>query len=356
MHSSLVGGSTAKRLINCPGSAELVKRAPPQVESVFALEGTKLHDAVERGLKGSLMATLGLTVEQQQKVEFCMEALDQIDPDYDGRWETEQRLTFSWDSSIFGTADVVGRVGDTTYIVDWKFGNNRVEAEENEQLLFYAAALCHTRSLAWAWGDSEKVVLVIVQPFEVRTWETTWGRVREFEMNLIRAVGLAKQPNAPLRAGDHCRWCPARGFCPQMTGEVERLTRLQLESLDEQALARALSLAQRLESFIDAAKELAQARLEADLPVPGYKLVAKRAVRKWVDEARTRAVLGEEFIERSLMTPAAVEKVLKQRKEKLPDDLVVAISSGSTVVPDSDPRPAVLNVGRQLTAALSKVV
>ena len=130
MHSSLVGGSTAKRVINCPGSAELVKRAPPQVESVFALEGTKLHDAVERGLKGSLMATLGLTVEQQQKVEFCMEALDQFDPDYDGRWVTEQRLTFSWDSSIFGTADVVGRLGDVTYVVDWKFGAHRVEAED----------------------------------------------------------------------------------------------------------------------------------------------------------------------------------------------------------------------------------
>ena len=356
MHSSLVGGSTAKRVINCPGSVELVKRAPPQVESIFALEGTKLHDAVERGLKGSLMATLGLTTEQQQKVEFCMEALDQFDPDYEGRWETEQRLAFSWDTSIFGTADVVGRVGDVTYIVDWKFGNNRVEAEENEQLLFYAAALLHTRALEWAFLDSHKVVLVIVQPYETRVWETTWARVQAFESDLIRAVGLAKQPNAPLRSGDHCRWCPARGFCPQMTGEVERLTRLQLESLDEQALARALALAQRLESFIDAAKDLAQARLEADLPVPGFKLVAKRAVRKWVDEARARAVLGEEFIERSLMTPAAVEKVLKQRKETLPPDLVVAVSSGSTVVPDSDPRPAVLNVGRQLTAALSKIV
>jgi len=356
MHSNLVGGSTAKRLINCPGSAELVRRAPPQVESVFALEGSQLHGAVERGLKGSLMATLGLTAEQQEKVEYCMEALDQIDPDYEGRWETEQRLAFSWDTSIFGTADVVGRLGDVTYVVDWKFGANVVEAQDNEQLLFYAAALRHTRALDWAFVDTDRVVLVIVQPYETRVWETTWARVDAFEHDLIRAVGLARQPNAPLRTGDHCRWCPARGFCPQMTGEVERLTRLQLESLDEQALARALSLAQRLESFIDAAKELAQARLEADLPVPGFKLVAKRATRKWIDEARAREVLGEEFIERSLMSPSAVEKMLKQRSEKLPDDLVVAISSGSTVVPDSDPRPAVLHVGRQLIAALSKVV
>jgi hypothetical protein len=39
----------------------------------------------------------------------------------------------------------------------------------------------------------------------------------------------------------------------------------------------------------------------------------------------------------------------------LPNDLVVAVSSGSTLAPESDPRPAVLNIGKQLTAALSKL-
>jgi hypothetical protein len=39
----------------------------------------------------------------------------------------------------------------------------------------------------------------------------------------------------------------------------------------------------------------------------------------------------------------------------LPDELVVTISSGSTLALESDPRPAVLQIGKQLTAALSKL-
>jgi len=39
----------------------------------------------------------------------------------------------------------------------------------------------------------------------------------------------------------------------------------------------------------------------------------------------------------------------------LPDGLVVAVSSGNTMAPESDPRPAVMQIGQQLKAALSKL-
>jgi hypothetical protein len=42
-------------------------------------------------------------------------------------------------------------------------------------------------------------------------------------------------------------------------------------------------------------------------------------------------------------------------KEKLPDDLVVAVSSGSTLAPESDSRPAVLQIGQMLTKAMAKL-
>ena len=64
---------------------------------------------------------------------------------------------------------------------------------------------------------------------------------------------------------------------------------------------------------------------------------------------------SKEFIEQKLISPAQAEKVLKKSKLALPDDLVVAVSSGSTLAPESDPRPAVLNIGTQLVAALSKL-
>jgi hypothetical protein len=50
-----------------------------------------------------------------------------------------------------------------------------------------------------------------------------------------------------------------------------------------------------------------------------------------------------------------MEKVLKKHGKELPSDLVITVSSGSTLAPESDPRPAVLQIGKQLTAALSKL-
>ena len=45
-HSRIVGGSTAKRVIACPGSVALVAQMPPQPSSSYANEGTLLHDTI----------------------------------------------------------------------------------------------------------------------------------------------------------------------------------------------------------------------------------------------------------------------------------------------------------------------
>jgi hypothetical protein len=55
-----------------------------------------------------------------------------------------------------------------------------------------------------------------------------------------------------------------------------------------------------------------------------------------------------------LLSPAQAEKLLKKRKLTLPDDLVVSVSSGTTLAPVDDPRPAVQSfIG--LSKALSKL-
>ena len=53
--------------------------------------------------------------------------------------------------------------------------------------------------------------------------------------------------------------------------------------------------------------------------------------------------------------PAAAEKVLKKIKQNLPDDLVVAVSSGSTLAPESDPRPSVVSIGHTLKKAMANI-
>jgi hypothetical protein len=63
----------------------------------------------------------------------------------------------------------------------------------------------------------------------------------------------------------------------------------------------------------------------------------------------------EEVFTHKVISPAQAEKLLKKSKQVLPEDLVVAVSSGSTLVADSDPRPAILNIGKQLADAVSKL-
>ena len=45
-HSNIVGGSTAKRVINCPGSVALVQKMPPKPSNKYADEGTLLHNVM----------------------------------------------------------------------------------------------------------------------------------------------------------------------------------------------------------------------------------------------------------------------------------------------------------------------
>jgi hypothetical protein len=71
---------------------------------------------------------------------------------------------------------------------------------------------------------------------------------------------------------------------------------------------------------------------------------------------RELGLSDDEIIEKSMASPAAIEKVLKKQKKPLPEGICNSVSSGTTIAPVDDPRPAVVQIGQQLTAALSKLV
>jgi hypothetical protein len=355
----------------CPGSVALVAKMPPKPSSKYADEGTLLH-----GVMSDLLASEarpehflgreynGVKLTQDlidEKVAPALKALEEIDPE--GLMELEVESRVSFETAIpdaFGSADVIGRLGRRAIILDWKFGDGvPVEAEGNKQLLFYAAAARLTPETQWAFKDTDELELIIVQPPSIKRWRTTFDVLDKFMADLTRAVKLAQQPDAPLAVGDHCRWCAAKPICPQMTGAVDRALKTQLANLDATSIGGLLSQADLIEAWIKDLRELASTMLANDTPVPGYKLVMKRATRQWADEAQARAWLVSQGVEPDkepeVISPAQAEKVLKKSKVALPDDLVVAVSSGSTLASESDPRPAVLNIGKQLTAALSKL-
>jgi hypothetical protein len=362
-HSNIVGGSTAKRVINCPGSVALVQKMPPKPSSKYADEGTLLHEAISNFLDedgGSFSAPIELI---EEKLLPALALLDEVDPDKEMMYEVETRVHFGdLLPGVFGSTDLMGRIGNKAIILDWKFGSGViVTAEENEQLMFYAAAAMRTPEAQWVFDGATEVELVIIQPPMMRRWTTTIERIKQFERQLVKAVKAAQQPDAELKAGDHCRWCAAKPVCPQMTGEVERAALVQLKEIDAATLGQYLAKADVLEGWITDLRALAFQLLEKNIPVPGYKIVQKQARRQWADETKAIAALhdmgvprGELFSPEEIRSPAQIEKVLKKRKLALPDDLVKSVSSGTTLASEDDSRPAVLQLG-DLRAAISKL-
>ena len=362
-HSKIVGGSTAKRVINCPGSVALVAEMPPQPSSKYAEEGTLLHDAISHFL-GADGGAFGAPIELiEEKLLPALALLDEVDPDKTMEYEVETRVHFGdLLPGVFGSTDLMGRIGNKAIILDWKFGAGvPVPAEENEQLMFYAAAAMRTPEAQWVFDGATEVELIIIQPPAIKRWTTTIERIKEFEQTLVRAVKLAQQPDAPLKNGDHCRWCAAKPVCPVMTGAVDRAVAIKMDKIDVDKIGAYLHNADLLEDWIKDLRSLAEEMMKKGKPVPGWKMVPKRATRSWVKEEDAKVALLQhlkesEVIETKLVSPAAAEKLLKAQKLKLPDGLTVAISSGNTIAPESDPRPAVVLIGQQLNAALSKIM
>ena len=371
LHSNIVGGSSAKRVMACPGSVALVQKMPPKPSNSHADQGTLLHNAISAILEDQSVDVIGTQYKDQvltqdlydEKIMVGLSLLDEVDPDKTMEYEVETRVGFGdLLPGVFGSTDLMGRIGSKAIILDWKFGTGvAVSAEENEQLMFYAAASMRTPEAQWVFDGATEIELIIIQPPEIKRWTTTRARIEQFERDLVKAVTAAGLADAPLKNGDHCRWCNAKPVCPVMTGAVDRAVAIKMDAIDVDKIGAYLHNADLLEAWIKDLRALAEEMMKKGKPVKGWKMVPKRATRSWVKEEDAKAALLQhlkesEVIETKLVSPAAAEKLLKAQKLKLPDGLTVAISSGNTIAPESDPRPAVVLIGQQLNAALSKLM
>ena len=132
-HSNIVGGSTAKRVIACPGSVTLVQQMPPKPSSKYADEGTLLHNAIADVLgQGSPPAShigasyQGVTLTEElhaEKLIPALRALDEVDPHREMEFQVEAVVGFG-DAlpGVFGSADLIGRIGRRAIVLDWKLG------------------------------------------------------------------------------------------------------------------------------------------------------------------------------------------------------------------------------------------
>jgi hypothetical protein len=377
------GASSAYRWLACPGSVSL-SRGIKDKTSEYAIEGTVAHELAELALKKERDADfwIGLKIEGVTVTEEMAEAV-QVYVDHvksllchDDDLRLEQRITLDKINPprpMFGTADCViyRRSTKELMVYDYKHGAGvPVEAVGNKQLRYYALGALLSLDKD---EPCETITAGIIQPRAqhsdgpIREETFSAGELLDFAAELVEGVEKTLQPDAPLNPGSHCRFCKAAALCPAKRDQAFELAKIEFgedallpdridpRQMSIEQVANFLNVADQIEDWLRAMRAHVQSELEAGNPVPGWKLVNKRATRVWNDQAQVVAwakQLGledDEVFDKKVKSPAQLEKVVG--KKNLPADFVSSVSSGYTLAKETDKRPAAeVSAGQEFTA------
>ena len=366
---SLNGPSSFARRIACPGSAN-AERGLEDTYSIYAAEGTAAHELGETCLNDCTLTPedfLGQTINDFEVDQDMIEAVT-VYTDYcsglinnsDEHLVEEKLLLPFIGPNDKGTADFVAIGNGVLEVVDYKHGKGvPVEVKENVQGTCYGLGAAN-RMHNHPWHTLK---ITIVQPRcphtdgSVRSWSLSREDVSDLLLDYAYAAELTKDPDASLNVGSHCRFCKAKPTCPAQIEFAKEATGLQFgDTIEEPAepdtiggerLADlVLNKIPVIEHWCKSVKEHAQQVAEAGSPPPGTKLVATRAVRKFVNPKVAEKKVPElypdidkeKFYDVKFKTAPAVEKVVGKKNMGLINDMIDKISTGVTLVPKSDPR------------------
>lgn len=353
--------------MTCPGSVVLSEGMPERT-SEFAEEGTRAHAVAEARLSVGAQNFVGTTPEMLSHVETYVDHVNGLFNNPGAVQHVEQRVAVTDD--VYGTADaVVWQPADQhLHIVDLKYGAGvPVEVVDNLQLRIYALAALLTFKY-----PARQVTATIVQPRcphpdgPVRSVTFDVVDLIEFHADLRDAVERVRQAQTvklahPAHIESHlqpsekgCRWCLAAPKCPALKSKAQELAKRAFAAgvpgmpYDPLELARTLDFLPILEAWIKNTREFAYAEAEKGHDIPDYKLVEKRATRKWrelrpvdYEKLYDAGLSADQMLESKLKSPAEIEKLLPKEKRDLLDELTVKESSGHTLVHESDKRPAI---------------
>lgn len=366
-HSRL-GASSSYRWMRCPGSIRMTADITDE-GSYYAKEGTAAHTLGERCLRNGYNAdrfideniVIGndvFTVDEDM-AEAVQVYLDTVRACYEpgDLLDIERRFSLEYlHKDMFGTNDACIYRPSTgeLFVFDYKHGKGvAVDVVGNSQLRYYAlgAALCETdRPLS-------DIHICIVQPRAPHASGTVrWDSMDSMELlnwtdELLEAVKRTLEPDAPLKAGYWCDFCSAAGICPELRRFSQESAGMEFaeipSELSPEQMAEILENASLIEDWVRAVRAHAFGLLEKGFDVPGYKLVAKRAQRRWIDEEETaRFLLGcgmaeHDIFKQKLKSPAQLEKLLPKDSRSEIEQYYDKVSSGNTLARTSDKREAI---------------
>tara|TARA_R110000772_G_scaffold108869_1_gene211990 strand:+ start:256 stop:1392 length:1137 start_codon:yes stop_codon:yes gene_type:complete len=360
-----VGGSTAARTLKCPGWIKASENIPRRPAGQAAIDGSMHHEIMELCQKKGTAPKdyLGFVYKENgQSREFGVDDLDlsniahtvtntiMDDLDID-QLEVEPFLQYI-KGSVGGSTDLLGlsEDGKTLLSLDYKFGRNKVVAKNNAQLMFYPMCARRDSKTSDMFSKVEKLVLVIVQPQVkgvVDTWECSIEDLNTFETEFNKALDQVYLKTDVRTPGSHCNWCPAAPYCE--TKRLNVMASSLLGAKERNDLQAAANVITEVEDWLKMIKEEMYMQLNRGVALDGWKIIDKRATRKWLDPGHVESDLHfagltlKETHNLVILTPPAMEKMLKKNKVVFDlDEFIVSESSGTTLAPADHASPAVI--------------
>lgn len=398
--------SASARLWACAGSLALSQTVPYEDnEGPAAAWGTACHTVSEDCLRNDRDAIewIGRIVKtKRHTIEVDEEMADtaQVYIDYVRGRQATSGETVAWFEQNFSLAALdppfeAGGTADTVLyfplrkaleVVDLKGGRGVVvEATDNKQARTYAVGAF----LANQGLDIEHVRSTIVQPraphkdgrirsetihvTELFDWtnelKAAWAaadeaaaKLRGIDMLNVEAdhrEAMAEWGPEWLTAGDHCKFCPMSGRCPEQARVAEAEAKLwfkdetvpdavperyQPEMLAPDEIARILDHADMIQDWLNSVRVHAERLADRGTEIPGYVFVEKHGREKWREDAEATVIgacdlagLATEKFQNApkLKTPKQVRAALGKGHEKLIDGLSVQPTVGKQLVRQS---------------------
>ena len=359
---ALLSASASPRWLKCPPSVRLCQNYEDR-SSNYAIEGTAAHLLCEYKLKKALgmeakdpTADLSYYNEEMEScandyAAYIMELVEAAKQTCtDPVVLIEQKLDYSrFAEGGFGTGDALVISDKVLHIIDYKHGQGvLVEAEKNPQMMLYAIGALEIFDCLF---DIETVSMTIFQPR--RDNISTYTMTKEdlylwAERELKPIAELAYAGGGEFLCGEWCQFCKAKHECRARAEHNMELARYDFKLpplLEDHEVEEILG---KIDALIAWANDIKDYALKAALSGKewrGWKLVAGRSTRKYIDEdAVAKAVLaaGYDPYEQRLKGITAMEKTLgKARFAELLSGLVEKPPGKPTLVPVDDQRPAI---------------
>ncbi|KEO84786.1 DUF2800 domain-containing protein [Tumebacillus flagellatus] len=305
---ALLGASSAPRWINCPPSARLTEHHE-ESRSEYAEEGTAAHELSELYLRQRITlcdsearADLNASIKAfQLGNRFYGPEMENAVQEYvavveerfleakarsaDAIVQLEERLDYSeWVPEGFGTGDVVIIADGVLEIIDLKYGKGvPVSAVGNYQMKLYG--LGAWSAFNWLY-DIREIRMTIVQPRldSVSTDVIGIDELLAWADTVVKpAAEEAWAGKGTYKAGEHCRWCKAKGNCrARADANMEALAYEFKEPalLDLEEIGSILFVAEQLSAWAKDVAEFAHDQAVKGQKIPQWKLVEGRSNRK----------------------------------------------------------------------------